>query len=128
METGSEFSIVTHNGDGPDTLTVLTFAQLLAFDRELRANGGPPTARHQDFLRALGRELDNLLASNILFEELEEGLLLTYFIQPPENRHMWRKQRAMLDRDDQSMLLKKAVARRVQVERGRWGLKKQWKR
>jgi hypothetical protein len=128
LETDDTFSVITRDDLGLGVLTVLGFAELLKPDPELRANGGPASARHQDFLRALGKELDMLLARNILLEELPEGLLLTYFIQPPENRLMWRKQHVMLDAVDRSKLLTKAVAHRSRIGHGRWGLKVQRKR
>ena len=39
---------------------------------------------HQDFLRALGYELDQASARAMLLEELEDGIVLTYSYPEPE--------------------------------------------
>jgi hypothetical protein len=123
LETGREFTIVTRDGEDGATLSTMTFAKLVTLERDLRAHRGP-SGPYQDFLRALGHELDEAVASNILLEEVEDGLLLTYLMLPPDSSLMWKKQHVLLDTDDRSNLLKKAVGRRAQVEYGRWGLKK----
>jgi hypothetical protein len=128
VETHTGFTVVSRRDSGPAQLDSITFAHLLDLAGNLKGKSAQPGGKYQNMLRAFGYELDQLLASNILLDEVQDGLLLTYMLQPPDSNLMWRKQHVLLDTDDRSNLLKKAIARRAQVEYGRWGLKRSRKR
>jgi hypothetical protein len=98
--------------DLPDTSTA----------RGLERPGGM-AARYQDLLRALGHELDDEGAWNILLDELADGFLLTYQYVDP--RHSWQPQKRtlILGADDQGMILSQAHARRAPLsDKGKGGL------
>ena len=120
IETNREFSIVLRPSADAAALSTMTFSQLLALERSLPKNRGARRGQYQDVLRALGRELDELSASTILLEQVEDTTLLTYFIQPPDSALMWKKEHTLVDGNDRSRLLSKAVARRAPVEQKRW--------
>jgi hypothetical protein len=128
VETHTGFTMVSRRDGDPSQLDSITFAHLLDLAGNLKRKSAQPGGKYQNMLRALGYELDQLLASYILLDDVEDGLLLTYMVRPPDGNLMWRKQHVLLDTNDRSNLLKKAIARRAQVEQGRWGLKRNRKR
>lgn len=65
---------------------------------------------HQDFLRALGYELDGSSARNIVIDELEDGLSLTYTQPAPEGG--WETRAAYLSLGDIETVLNDAFNRR----------------
>lgn len=71
-----------------------------------------PTS-HQDFLRALGFELDDSDAKEILIDELEDGLLVTYSYLDPSQGYQWRKHSTTLRRAEIETILQAAHNRRV---------------
>ena len=71
---------------------------------------GFPSGR-QDFLRALGHELDQVSAQAILVEELEDGIVLTYRYPEPEAGG-WRKRLLVLGLPEIEAILNAAFERR----------------
>jgi hypothetical protein len=61
--------------------------------------------------RALGFELDALDAYSILVDELEDGFLVTYHLNPHES-YMLRKHMVILRRNEMFQVLSAADARR----------------
>ncbi len=66
---------------------------------------------HQDFLRALGFELDEASAHGILIEELEDGIVLTYSY-PERDTGAWRKRMLVLGLPEIEEILNAAFDRR----------------
>lgn len=79
---------------------------------------------YQDFLRALGHELDEAEAYEILLDELEDGhFLVTYQHTDREAAMLWKKHMAVVGLDERRTILEHAHARRAYVpRRGRWNL------
>lgn len=65
---------------------------------------------HSDFFRALGRELDSAGARDILIDELEDGVVVTYATARDGNRS---KQAISLTRPDIERILNAAFGRRT---------------
>ncbi|MBV9282182.1 MAG: hypothetical protein JOZ41_19040 [Chloroflexi bacterium] len=66
---------------------------------------------HQDFLRALGYELDQASARGILIDELEDGVVVTYSYPGPETEQ-WRKRMVVLGISEIEEILNAAFERR----------------
>jgi hypothetical protein len=66
----------------------------------------------QDFLRALGYELDDSRARFILIDEAEDGMLVTYSYLDPAQGFQWRKHMVVLKRDHIQSVLQSAYGRR----------------
>jgi hypothetical protein len=66
---------------------------------------------HQDFLRALGYELDEASARAIFLEELEDGIVVTYTYPEPETR-VRRKRLVVLGLVEIEAILNAAFERR----------------
>jgi hypothetical protein len=69
---------------------------------------------HADFFRALGYELDTARASNIVLDELEDGLVLTYAYPTDEEGKAWSKRVVRLGIEDIEAILNAAFERRQQ--------------
>lgn len=66
---------------------------------------------HQDFLRALGYELDESKARGVLIDELEDGIIVTYRY-PEAEGSTWRKRVVVLGMKDIEEILNTAFDRR----------------
>ena len=75
---------------------------------------------YQDFLRALGHELDQSLASELLIDEIHEDVLVTYQHQTQTAALVRRKRMAVVKPAEREALLQRAHARRAPapVKRG----------
>lgn len=67
---------------------------------------------HADFFRALGYELDTARASNIVLDELEDGLVLTYTYPVDDEGKTWNKRVVRLGLDEIETILNAAFERR----------------
>ena len=67
---------------------------------------------HQDFFRALGYELDQSAAKNILVDELEDGIVITYSYPDPDNDAALRKRMLVLGVPQIEEILNAAFERR----------------
>jgi hypothetical protein len=76
---------------------------------------GEPQGLYQDFLRALGHELDDERASSVLLDELSEGYLMSY--QKLDPRHGFRpvKRVLILRPPEQKVILERAHGRRARL-------------
>lgn len=72
---------------------------------------------YQDFLRALGHELEQVPGYEILLEELEEGFLLTYQYLLPSEGYQPRKQMAVIAAEEREDILTRARGRRSSGEK-----------
>lgn len=99
------------------TATLMEQADQLPRNRKLlgsRYQSGwsvSPTG-HQDFLRALGHELDGSQARTIVLDELECDVLVTYSYLDPGHGYQWRKHMIMVDRNQIAAMIKAARGRR----------------
>jgi hypothetical protein len=66
---------------------------------------------HQDFLRSLGFELDEVSAHAIVIEELEDAIVLTYSY-PDSETNSWRKRMVVLGVSEIEEVLNTAFDRR----------------
>lgn len=80
-----------------------------------RSKKGKPT--YQDFLRALGYELEDAGAYVILLDELEDGYLLTYQFYNPDSGYLLHKHRVALQADAAGEIVNVAGMRRGRVAR-----------
>jgi hypothetical protein len=71
---------------------------------------------HQDVFRALGYELDEAGARNVLIDELEEGMLLIYTYPESHEEASWSKRVVVLGLDELETILNTAFERRRREE------------
>jgi hypothetical protein len=76
-----------------------------------------PTGR-QDFLRALGYELDDAEGSGIIVDELEDQLILTYSFVEPGQGYLWHKRMINLRPEEIEKILEVARERRRREKKG----------
>jgi hypothetical protein len=69
-------------------------------------------AGHEDFLRALGFELDDSEARAVSLDELEDGVVVTYSYLDPTQGYSWRKRFVLLRAIDIEEIMKAAHSRR----------------
>jgi hypothetical protein len=69
---------------------------------------------HQDFLRALGYELDQATADSIFIDELEDGFVVTYSCPETPDSKTWVKKMVVLGVEDIETILNAAFERRKQ--------------
>lgn len=125
LEFPDGFMLLTENEANGEWLEETHFAyhvlngqaQQLARGRKLlgskyRTGWSLSKTGHQDFLRALGLELDESGARQILLDELEDGVLLTYSYLDPTHGFEWRKQLLMLRTDQIASIIDAAHGRR----------------
>lgn len=67
---------------------------------------------HQDFLRALGFELDEASARNIFLDELEDGFVVTYTCPAEKGSQEWTKKMVILGIEEIESILNAAFERR----------------
>jgi hypothetical protein len=68
---------------------------------------------YENFLRALGHELDHLSACEILIDEIDDGaVFVSYQHIDPSVGFIWKKQMALMDATQRDELLSSAQARR----------------
>lgn len=72
---------------------------------------------HQDFLRALGFELDEANAHSIFIDELEDGFVITYTCPDSESRTGWTKKMVELHLPEIEAILNAAFERRSKPSR-----------
>jgi hypothetical protein len=70
-----------------------------------------PHGGYQDFLRALGWELDHMSAYSLVLDEVESDFLVTYLYLDASDGHL-EKRLSIVDPLERQDLLKKAYARR----------------
>ncbi len=73
--------------------------------------------QYQDLFRALGWELDDSDARNVLITEVEDGLLLTFLALRPDSGSQWEKRSANLDETAMQAILRDARSRRRAVRK-----------
>jgi hypothetical protein len=115
IETSTGFMIRYGVGDDPLLLRrfILTHAELEHLESAMKERRSiNPSGRYQDFLRALGYEIDAQGGAYIVLDEIEENLFLT-FCQPSAGGSQNSIKRArVLNAQDQGEILCKAYARR----------------
>lgn len=133
LETPTGFSVQFFSNTEDAAITTLTFgledllnrSKAVRFQPLLRhpLNAGKRLKRdkpsYQDFLRALGYELEDAGAYAILVDELDDGYLLTYQFYNPESGFMLHKHRVALQADGAGEIVNVASMRRGRVARKR---------
>jgi hypothetical protein len=71
----------------------------------------------QDFLHALGFELDDAGAEAIVIDQLDESVVLSYAYVDPSADFSWHKRMALMNKGDIEMVTRVARSRRQQAER-----------
>jgi hypothetical protein len=140
LETVDGFTLIlTQHGSGKPTPIEVHFDRQSLFEREKRMVekrrilGNPFGGNHertwtlsqygrQDFMRALGFELDDAEAQGLIIDELEDRLLLTYSYVDPAQGYLWHKKMVALSREDIEKILDVARERRRRERKGllRW--------
>jgi uncharacterized protein YceH (UPF0502 family) len=130
IETQSGFAVRYYQGhDSGDTLFVLVeAAQIRAITEALKgrrrtAFDDAPTSRapgqvhdrYQDLFRALGWELDDLRARNVMLDEREDGFYVSYLFRDPATGRIKRKRIANLGPVEREAILADAKRRRRQL-------------
>jgi hypothetical protein len=77
---------------------------------------------YQDFLRALGYELNDLGAKEILIDQVDDVFLVTYQAIDPHSGLLPHKHMAVLGKEEIQALMNEAYARRQPTRLQRWGL------
>jgi hypothetical protein len=115
IETSTGFII--RYGLGEETLLlqkyILTHAELEHLEvamKERRAIN--PSGRYQDFLRALGYEIDEQGGRYIVLDEVDETLFLSFCHQSEGGGLSWVKCARVMNPDDRAAILRQAYARR----------------
>jgi len=102
---------------------MVTYNKLLEWRRQeqVRSRGLAEDQNHQyqDLFRALGWELDDSDARNVLITEVEDGLLLTFLALRPGSGTQWEKQSANLGGTAMQEILLDARSRRRRAVRKR---------
>lgn len=75
------------------------------------------TTGRQDFLHALGFELDDVGAESVVVDQLDDSVVLSYAYVDPSADFSWHKRMALMSREDVEMVTKVARSRRRQEER-----------
>jgi hypothetical protein len=131
MEIGDGFAVrYERAGDASDLrLQHVGFDELLQVkarmeaDRTGRRESGEQTGRYQDFLRALGYDLEQASAYFILLDEVDDDFLITYQYLRPSESYLPHKHLSVINRDAREDLLQRAHSRRIASERrSRFGL------
>ena len=125
LEDRDGFHVIReYGGDGKNLQeTHLSYAQInqeadrLMRRRRLlgtkyRGNWSLSSTGRQEFLRALGYELDEARAHYILVDEADQSLLVTYSYLDPTRGFQWRKHMAVLHREDVAGVTRAAHGRR----------------
>lgn len=82
------------------------------FETKYRESWALCPTGHQDFLRALGYELDDSRAQCVALDELEDALLVTYSYVDPTEGYGWHKYMAALSTAEMEEILKAAHDRK----------------
>ena len=119
IETSTGFII--RYGVGQDVLAlnryILTYAELVHLEAAMKERRSlHPSGRYQDFLRALGYEIDALGAAYLVFDEVEGNYFLTLLCGSENGGLTWVKRARVLNPADQAAILRKAYARRKAPE------------
>lgn len=86
---------------------------------EAAEDGVPPlfASGRQDFLHALGFELDDAGAEAIVVDQLDDSVVLSYAYVDPAADFSWHKRMALMNRADIESVTKVARGRRRQEQR-----------
>ena len=125
VETPDGFTVVLDRGQSRPVLDEVHFpydelieqCERLVRDRRLlgsKYQGSwalSPSGR-QDFLRALGYELDDSNVRAIVLDELDDAMLLTYSYMDPGQGYQWRKHMIVLREEQMDTIITAAHSRR----------------
>jgi hypothetical protein len=131
IETSTGFIIRYGVGEEPLQLNkyILTYAELEHLEAAMRERRSiNPSGRHQDFLRALGYEIDEQAGKYMVLDQIEETLLLTFCHQSEGGGLTWIKRARVLNPDDQATILRRAYARRKPPEIRKRFWRRAWRR
>lgn len=125
IETSTGFIIRYGVGDEPLLLRkfILTHAELEHLEGAMKERRAlHPSGRYQDFLRALGYEIDAQAGAYMVLDEIEENLYLTFCQQGERGGLVWLKRARVLNPHDQAAILRRAYARRKppEIRKGFW--------
>ncbi len=102
---------------------IATYNRLLERRRQeqisSRGLAGVQNHQYQDLFRAIGWELDDSNARNVLITEAEDGLLLTFLALRPDSGSQWEKRSANLGDTAMEAILRDARSRRRRAVRKR---------
>jgi hypothetical protein len=121
IEAPAGFVVRYLSGEDPAGLRehVLSHAEIRDLEAEMRARRAVrPNGRYGDFWRALGYEIDERGGVNLLLDEIEGNLLVSYLYQRPDTGLSWNKHASVLNDDDRTKILRRAYARRREPDRG----------
>jgi hypothetical protein len=125
MELSGGFAVRYEVGADPPAhrLVELSYDELLQFRSRMegaRAGRRPtnePQGRYQDFLRALGHDLEQAGAYFILLDEVGDDFLITYQYLQPTQGYQPHKHLSVINRDTREDLLQRAYSRRQAPQR-----------
>jgi hypothetical protein len=131
IETSTGFIIRYGVGEEPLLLNkyILTYAELEHLEAAMRERRSiNPSGRHQDFLRALGYEIDEQAGKYMVLDQIEESLFLTYCHRSEGGGLTWVKRARVLSPADQAAVLRRAYARRKPPEIRKRFWRRIWRR
>jgi hypothetical protein len=119
IETSTGF--VIRYGIGEETLLlqryILTHAELEHLEAAMKERRAiNPSGRYQDFLRALGYEIDAQGGKYMVLDEVDETFFLSFCHQSEGGGLSWVKCARVMDSDDRAAILRRAYARRKPPE------------
>jgi hypothetical protein len=115
LETTEGFEVLYRNAGGTH-LVQLGSSELLQLRDRLEQ--GRSHRRHdrdgsyQDLLRAVGHELEQVPAYDILIKEIDGRLITTYQFLNPATGYLWHKRLAIMEPNDLRLVVQQAHARR----------------
>lgn len=125
IEATGGYTLILQHGEDPPELHEANFSSSdidkmnRQFMRGRRVMGNKYSASwrlvasgRQDFLRALGFELDDSHARSLALDELDDGILVTYSYIDPSQGFQWRKQMSSLQTEQMREMVRLAHKRR----------------
>src|SRR5438270_8010644 len=131
IETSTGFTI--RYGLGEETILlqryILTHAELEHLEAAMKERRAiNPSGRYQDFLRALGYEIDAQNGKYMVLDEVEETLFLSFCQRCEGGGLNWVKRARVMNPDDRAAILRRAYARRKSPEIRRRFWQRIWRR
>jgi hypothetical protein len=119
IETSTGF--IVRYGVGEETLLlqrhILTHAELEHLEAVMKERRSiNPSGRYQDFLRALGYEIDAQGGKYMVLDEIDDNLFLSCCHQSDGGGVSWIKRARVMNPDDRAAILRQAYARRKTPE------------
>jgi hypothetical protein len=123
--TGMVLEYQPDPADPKQELLDLSYQDLLQMTRDLMGRRGQeedegtvpgkPSDSYQNFMRALGWELDQMPVSDVLLDEVGDNIVVTYLELDPRQGYVLQKKMAVVEPGERRAILQDAYARREPI-------------